>query len=942
MTGQKLSSSHKYNNSFCSLLSGNCKKYSVSGYILMYTVCFSLLTLTIYSLFAIRGKSFVWNPDGMTQHYVALIYIGKWLRELLSNIFIEHTFAIPLWDFNIGVGGDILTTFNYYGLGDPLCCLAVFFSEENIIYLYSALIIIRLYLSGLFFSFYCFRMKQTGIEVMLGAFAYVYCGYGLFAGVRHPFFLVPMMMLPLMLTGAERILDGESPVLFIASVFLSFSINFYFSYTLIVLTVIYVAVRFFTQKHESKFKTLFKTIGKFLLAVIIGIMMAAVLLLPVIIVFLNSSRSEIVNKTPLLYDATYYLRLYTSFCGYISPGSWTVTGFIPVTLISAMLLFKRKGEHTYLKILFCIFTLMLVIPFFGTALNGFAYLANRWTWAYALLMAFIFVVMFKHLSELERNEKIFLFVIVTVYVVSCYLLRGKKVNTSSMAQWAILAVLMLILVFGGKVFGKWHKKIATSLVCLLCVVSIFVNSYYCYYSQTMNYIDEFIDIDDAYSLIDDSVSSELSADMQEDFSRYEQVPNRKVRNQSVIDGSHGIAYYWSLTDNYISDYLRDNQAVTAVAHDYMHMNRKTFIDELFSVKYFFAPTEDTVVPYGYEYQRTVDTAEGEFNVYENQYALPLGFGYSDYITRDEYNSLTAAEKQEALVSNILLEEDIQGYEKSTYTLSSEILDADIVCSEGVSVEGDRIIVTKHKGSITLNFEPASNCELYVDIRGIYCEDELWASDIKKLNGEWDGLSTEQKLKYVKKDFLSRDAKVYVVRTGTDDCSYNTDIATPYYQFYDGIHDILANVGYSDAERSSVTISFDDAGIYSFDSINIIKQPMENYTECVAERSENILKDVEIIDNGFKGTANLSESQLMFFSVPYSKGFEAHVDGEKAEILRANTWGMALDLDEGEHTIEFRYCTRGLKAGAVISLIGFALFTGVIVYYNSKKRKSKTE
>ncbi|MBQ8001117.1 MAG: YfhO family protein [Ruminococcus sp.] len=175
---------------------------------------------------------------------------------------------------------------------------------------------------------------------------------------------------------------------------------------------------------------------------------------------------------------------------------------------------------------------------------------------------------------------------------------------------------------------------------------------------------------------------------------------------------------------------------------------------------------------------------------------------------------------------------------------------------------------------------------------------------------------------------------------SEDCTFSFNLSTPDYQGYDKAHNFLANVGYTKDGRDSITIKFHDAGIYSFDSIDVIMQPMDNYRENVLERNKNVLENTEIVHNGFKGTVNLSESQLMFFSVPYSKGFEAFVDGEKAEILRANTWGMALDLDEGEHTIEFRYETQGLKVGAVLSIAGFIAFAGVITYYNIKKRKEK--
>ncbi len=146
-----------------------------------------------------NGKSFVWHLDGYAQHNVALMYYGTWLRDIIRNIFIEHTFTIPMWDFSIGYGGDIITTLNYYVLGEPLNLLSVFVSPKYTEYLYAFLIILRLYLSGLFFMQFCKIMNKRGNGVVAGALVYVFTGYTMWAAVRHPFFILPIMFFPLML-----------------------------------------------------------------------------------------------------------------------------------------------------------------------------------------------------------------------------------------------------------------------------------------------------------------------------------------------------------------------------------------------------------------------------------------------------------------------------------------------------------------------------------------------------------------------------------------------------------------------------------------------------------------------------------------------------------------------------------------------------------------------
>ena len=119
-------------------------------YYSFYTLIFSVLCLCVFVIFIKNGRSFVFDgggQDGISQHYISLVYIGNYLREILRNLFENHKLIIPQWDTSLGLGADIITTMNYYVLGDPLNLFAVFVSPENTEYLYAALIIYRNYAS---------------------------------------------------------------------------------------------------------------------------------------------------------------------------------------------------------------------------------------------------------------------------------------------------------------------------------------------------------------------------------------------------------------------------------------------------------------------------------------------------------------------------------------------------------------------------------------------------------------------------------------------------------------------------------------------------------------------------------------------------------------------------------------------------------------------------
>ena len=86
-------------------------------FISVYTILFLFSFVLAFSPFLLEKKSFIWQSDGRTQHYKTLVYIGRYLRQIILNLF-RGDFSIPLVDINIALGADIIATLNYYGLGE--------------------------------------------------------------------------------------------------------------------------------------------------------------------------------------------------------------------------------------------------------------------------------------------------------------------------------------------------------------------------------------------------------------------------------------------------------------------------------------------------------------------------------------------------------------------------------------------------------------------------------------------------------------------------------------------------------------------------------------------------------------------------------------------------------------------------------------------------------
>ncbi|MCQ2477846.1 MAG: YfhO family protein [Clostridia bacterium] len=91
--------------------------------------------------------------------------------------------------------------------------------------------------------------------------------------------------------------------------------------------------------------------------------------------------------------------------------------------------------------------------------------------------------------------------------------------------------------------------------------------------------------------------------------------------------------------------------------------------------------------------------------------------------------------------------------------------------------------------------------------------------------------------------------------------------------------------------------------------------------------------------GFTATVERDKENLVFFSVPFDKGFTATVNGKKAEIEKVNIGFMAVKVPKGKSEIRFNYETPGLALGIKITVGAAAVFViyAIICLFAVKKK-----
>ncbi len=917
------------------------KENSTRYYIGIYTILFVILCFAVYSSFIIFDKSFIWSTDGLLQHYPALTYIGIWGREVIRN-FLSGDFTVPVWDFSIGYGADAIITMHYYGLGDPLSLLSIFVPSRYTEYLYDFLIILRLFLSGLGFILYCKKMKQDLRISILGSFIYIFCAYALLASVRHPFFLTPMVYFPVVLIGCEKIFKKENPLLFIAAVALCVLSNFYFAFMVIIMTVIYVVIRFAYMKHENFFKEMFVNLGKFAGFGVIAITISAILLLPIFIAFIGSSRSDASQTIPILYNISYYEKLFGSFMGCKSSGYWNWNGYTPISLVAVFYIFIKKGHYKPLKTAFIISLIIQIFPFFGYMLNGFLYVTNRFIWANAFLVAFITVYTFKDIINSTKEEKVKILIISCIYTLVFFVVREGK-NVSTISQFVLLFAILLLIVGGNLLFDRYIYKYSSLSIAIISAIAIVINSTFCYSPVYSNYVSEFQDsgvsLNEIKSTPNYAFKDKINYSDTE-FSRYELTTTKA--NQNLFNQSAGLSYYFSFNNDKIKPFLLEMEIPLIANYWYTDLSGRGFLTALTSTKHLIK-NNTKAIPYNYKYvaKKTIDNKK--YYLYENKSYLPLGYTYKSYITRDEYQKLSAVEKQEVLMQNILLEEKEDGFSQQEYTLTSQEIPFEIEYDKNIVQSENGIYVKKNNAVMKLHFKGIKNSETYLSFSNLNAEAlddyELIKATVQEQKTLEEESNYSKRLRIYNHFYKGITDKFNITVKGNN-TSTVIRYRTPENSHYSDIHDFTINLGYSKKALKVCSVTFPEKGFYSWDNIKVVCQPMSNYLSYTQKLSEDVLENLKLEDNKVSGNISLKEDKILCLSIPYSAGWTCYVNGKETEILQANTWCMALPLTAGEYDINLVYSTPGLKIGAIVTSVGIILTIIICIFYVKRKKRNE--
>lgn len=902
-------------------------------YVLIYTAVFAVLCLAVFLPFITGGRSLVGKGDGQSQYILQLRYMGQWLRQTLRD-FLHGDFALRSYDFTIGMGEDIGSIVRFH----PLDYLSVFVPSSGTEILYAFIIFLRLYLAGLAFSVLAFRFSCEGGAVLIGSIVYLFCGYVFELGIVHPIYISPMIVMPLLLVGAEYMMDRKrkhSFALLSIMVYLGFTSNYYFMYINSVALLIYVLIRFGAVYRENRVKNFFILFVRMVSAYLVGLMMAMITLLPTLKRYFDSYRSQSMaqNTNLLVYEDL--RRYFAWFINLISPleasGNGTHLNFAVIVLpCIVILVLSGKQKWKGMKSILLANLIFLLLPLGGYIMAVMHTENNRWVYLISLSAAM--TVSFAapeagSLSSLQKKGLIAVTVLFDAGTAAMTVLWGMNIY-HLLAAAELTAATLLILGYEKSTSSSCRKvssrpaavRVMGMLLCVTVVSSV-LNGYFTFGRPFGNLTRFYVPAGTTesyfsrsryanYNCVGSGIGGEeegASREWTDGFYRVDGYWRGSNEDNASIQLAYpGVQIYNSVLNASQIRYMMDtdNAGLTTMLH-IQTLDGRAPSEAIAGVRYYQTQKKNLrQLPYGFDKQVW---SGKKMAIYENKYPVNFGFTADTFISSSDYEKLGAAAKEEVMIHAAVVDDEAAGRTDLAAELkqtdgrkeTSSIESVELALPSGTEdiepVEGGYRI-RKDKSSVSFSFTRKAGCDTLLELEGLVPHD-IGTS----LRVDADGIS--------RKVTLLSDQQTYTLLR----------------------RDYLVNLGYSEEEEEdTLTLTFRDAGEYDLEAVRMVYVPRADFRECTQELNRYSLQNVTFTKNTVTGSVSLDAPRFMVFQIPWNTGWSLQVNGEDRELIQTDRCYLGTLLKSGENEIRLTYRTPGSRTGTLLSLAGVLILVLALV------------
>lgn len=642
---------------------------------LMVFLCafFGMMVAFLPSMIVNKGI-FLYYGDFNSQQMMFYQHANEAVRE-----------GATAWDWGTDLGSNFIGSYSFYLLGSPFFWLSTLFPLKAVPYLIPWLLALKTAVAALTSYAYIRRFVKKPNASFIGAMLYAFSGFQTYNVFFNHFHDVTAFF-PLLLLGFELLTQDHKKGAFALAVAICATISYFFFVCEVVFTVIY----FFLRCTDKEFKIDLKIFGLLIFEAVVGVMISAAILIPAVIdVFSNprvSSRlygldmviysenvriPRIIQSFFMLSDMPARINILNS-----DKARWaSMAGYLPMFSMCGVIAFMRTRKRSWATKLVAVCGIMACVPVLNSVFVMFnsSYYA-RWYYMPILIMCLMTAKVIDE-NKADLKKGFVPVVAVCAIFIGIGMLptqeNGKTVY-GKVPEYielyyiqAIVTVLMLIMLFYiiyrlGENRKNWYRiaNTMTAAACIICMTSSVIYGA-AQGDDNADYIERAINGSDNIDM------AKLDGDMsgsQNNFYRIDTSEN--VDNWCMFWGLSSMRTFHSVVPTSIMDFYSSIGQTRDVAS---RMETKLYpLRGLFSVKYYFKelsdaqlkgtaqnnPSETIANLAGFKY---VDTQNG-FNIYENEYYVPMGFTYDYYTTDGIIRSAQEVHKTNILMNAVVLDQ----------------------------------------------------------------------------------------------------------------------------------------------------------------------------------------------------------------------------------------------------------------------------------------------
>lgn len=870
--------------------------------------------------------------DGNGLYINYLGYVGRAVRGQEDILF----------SFTKGLGGNMMGSWGWFLL-NPTFALFAFADVTGYMQMYTYVSVLNLSLCGL--TMYILLKDIYGHKASNLVFSTSYALNGfLVANVFQMNFFAVIPVLPIMVMGLRRLIQGCSPLVYILSLAYAVMMNFYFGFMLAVASALFFTTYFFVDRRQLADRAR-SIAAKYVISSLLAGALSSVVWLPALLSLRGGRLDQSVLDAISLKENMPFLDMFSKlFSGANSTAELSnglpniFVGILPVYL--AILFFMSKKVDRKRKVSAGVLLGFYLVSFYvvviniamhgGTTTNWFNY---RDSFIFCFLVLMVAAEEWQHVLSEPRE---LLMRATAIMVVGTLVVLSKRFEFLSgglvVADLAILATMFLAFWMHKRDSAKNTMQSLVATVVVLSCVNLYLN----YHFSTKNVI-EWSSKEGEYVGVTLPVGALVDATQESDdgFYRMEVGEQRSgsCGNDPMLYGYYGVGHGGSDDRNFVRTALSELGVRRFDMRNSYGRGVPAATDALLGLKYLISK-DDLTEEKGYE--RLIELGEDTWSLYKNPYALPVGMPVDARISGVEIGL-------EDIFENLNLTwSAMSGIEKPIFVEENSITFSSHNVSDPVELtqEAAREIVTSQDASMSASASAEAGGG----------SDAFGGSEIAMGAENSSGSQSDEYLErgtlqekpenanYIEFTWTaSRNGAVYTYnRSGMADTNGSV-FPTLNYEGYHRAGDTIT--GYLPITSSLVTEEMLQEVAGRFRAVYADDTALAEMSQTLSERPSSIER---IGDGHLRGTFAAVEGQELMFTIPYDEGWTLEVDGKPTELKQALGVFMVADVESGEHTYEMKFIPTGLMAGvaaAIVSLVLLIIYA--IVELNKSKKTTNT-